>query len=145
MDNTKLIFRDENITLETEEIKYEQVKRQTRERIESLYYGIDSLEDQIAVAEQLCVTAEKDYEIAKLRNQLGLIPEISILPGADSLAAAKLECENARLKQENARASLAQYKAQYAFLTDSRFSDLIEIVNSRSDCGRKYLIMNNPA
>lgn len=113
-----------NITLETEEIKYEQVKRQIRERIENLYYGIDSLEDQIAVAEQLCVTAEKDYEIAKLRNQLGLIPEISILPGADSLATARLECENAKLKLENARASLAQYKAQYAFLTGQQvYSD----------------------
>lgn len=106
-----------NITLETEEIKYEQVKRLTRESIENLYYGIDSLEDQIAVAEKHSAIAQKNYEIAKLRNQLGLIPEVSILPGEDSLAAARLECENATLSLENARATLAQYKAQYAYLT----------------------------
>ncbi|NLU48037.1 MAG: TolC family protein [Syntrophomonadaceae bacterium] len=98
------------------EINYEQAKRNAKATIEQLYYGIDALEGQIQAAESALATAQKDLEIAELKYEVGVISRYAI-PGADSLSAAEVTAETARMNIENLKADLAQMKAQFAYLT----------------------------
>ncbi|CFX11901.1 Outer membrane efflux protein [Syntrophomonas zehnderi OL-4] len=103
-------FELQNLNLELAQVDYEKSKRDTRATIEELYYILDTMEGQIAVAEKAYLTASKDVQIAQLRYDLGLIARADL----STVQAAE---QNARLSLENARATLAQYKAQYAYLT----------------------------
>ena len=100
----------QNLNLELAQVDYEKSKRDTRSSIEQLYYTLDTMEGQIAVAEKAYETAAKDVKMAELRYNLGLIAR-------SALSTAQVAEVNARTNLENARASLAQYKAQYALLT----------------------------
>lgn len=99
------------------EINYEQAKRNAKATIEQLYYGIDAFEGQIQAAQAKLATAQKDWEIAQLKYDVGVIPRYSMVPGTDTLSAAELEVETARMDLENLKADLAQMKAQFAYLT----------------------------
>ncbi|NLG32309.1 MAG: TolC family protein [Syntrophomonadaceae bacterium] len=100
----------QNLNLELAQVDYEKSKRDTRAAIEELYYMLDTMEGQIAVGEKAYETAAKDVKIAELKYDLGLIAKIH-------LSSAQVAEQNARINLENARATLAQYKAQYALLT----------------------------
>lgn len=100
----------QNLNLDLARVDYEKSKRDTRATIEELYYILDTMEGQIAVAEKAYLTATKDVQIAQLRYDLGLIARADL----STVQAAE---QNTRLSLENARATLAQYKAQYAYLT----------------------------
>ncbi len=100
----------QNINLELAQVDYEKSKRDTRAAIEQLYYMLDAMEGQIAVAEKAYETTVKDVKMAELKYDLGLIAKIQ-------LSSAQVAEQNARINLENARAGLAQYKAQYALLT----------------------------
>ncbi len=100
----------QNINLELAQMDYEKSKRDTRAAIEQLYYMLDAMEGQIAVAEKAYETTVKDVKMAELKYDLGLIAKIQ-------LSSAQVAEQNARINLENARAGLAQYKAQYALLT----------------------------
>lgn len=100
----------QSLNLELAQVDYEKSKRDTRASIEELYYMLDTMEGQIAVAEKAYETAAKDMKMAELKYDLGLIAKIH-------LSSAQVAEQNARINLENARARLAQYKAQYALLT----------------------------
>jgi len=99
-----------NLNLELAQVDYEKSKRDTRASIEELYYMLDTMEGQIAVAEKAYETAAKDMKIAELKYDLGLIAK-------SALSTAQVAEHNGRINLENARAGLARYKAQYALLT----------------------------
>jgi outer membrane protein TolC len=99
-----------NLNLELAQVDYEKSKRDTRASIEELYYMLDTMEGQIAVAEKAYETAAKDMKIAELKYDLGLIAK-------SALSTVQVAEHNARINLENARAGLARYKAQYALLT----------------------------
>jgi len=98
------------------ETNYEQAKRTAKSTIEQLYYGIDALEGQIQAAESALATAQKDLEIARLKYEVGAISRYA-MQGAESLSAAEIAAETARMDLENLKADLAQMKAQFAYLT----------------------------
>lgn len=105
-----------DVDLEVAGINYEQTKRDAKATIEGLYYGIDALEGQIQAAESALAIAQKDLEIAQLKYDIGAIPRYS-MTGTDSLSAAEVAAETARMDLENLKADLAQMKAQFAYLT----------------------------
>ena len=107
----------QNLNLELAQVDYEKSKRDTRKAIEQLYYMLDTLEGQIAVAERAYETAAKDMEMAELKFELGMAAK-------SDLSSAQVAEFNARINLENARASLAQHKAQFALLTGQQvYSD----------------------
>lgn len=105
------------------EASYEQAKRDSSAQIQQLYYGIDSLEGQIAVAENASLSAQNDSEIAELKYDLGLISQSSMISGAESRSSISRSVETTRLSWENMQASLVQSKAQFAFLTGKTIYD----------------------
>jgi outer membrane protein TolC len=104
------------VDLHMAEVSYEQAKRDAKAKIEQLYYGIDAVEGQIQAAEVALATAQKDLEITQLKYDVGAIPRYS-MTGTDSLSAAEVAAETARMDLENLKADLAQMKAQFAYLT----------------------------
>ncbi len=104
------------VDLHMAEINYEQAKRDVKATIEGLYHGIDAIEGQIQAAESALATAQKELEIAQLKYDIGAIPRYS-MTGTDSLSAAEVAAETARMDLENLKADLAQMKAQFAYLT----------------------------
>lgn len=106
-----------DINLKTAEQNYADAQRSSRVLIEQLYYGIDAVEGQIKMAELVCKKAVKDEEVAQLKYDLGLIPKLSLIPGADSLDSALLATDKAKTDLSNLKLQLAKLKAQYAFLT----------------------------
>jgi len=113
----------QHINTGLKEADYEQAKRDSKAQIQQLYYGIDSLVGQIAAGEKAYETAIKNSEIVELKYQLGLIPKCSIVPGGESLSSVQITKKKARLDLENLQAMLAQYKAQFAFLTGQKVYD----------------------
>lgn len=99
------------------ETQYEQAKRNTRATIQQLYYAIDSLEGQIAAAEMAYDTARRDRELAEIKYEVGLIPYAAIRPDSDNLLSARTTEEKARMGIESLKATLADYKAKFAFFT----------------------------
>lgn len=106
----------QDIDLSLAQIDYGEAKRAVRATIEQLYYTIDALEGQIQAAESALATAQKDLEIAQLKYEVGAISRYS-MTGTDSLSAAEVAAETARMDLENLKADLAQMKAQFAYLT----------------------------
>lgn len=104
------------VDLHMAEINYEQAKRDVKATIEGLYHGIDAIEGQIQAAESALATAQKDLEIARLKYEVGAISRYA-MQGAESLSAAEIAAETARMDLENLKADLAQMKAQFAYLT----------------------------
>jgi outer membrane protein TolC len=104
------------VDLHMAEINYEQAKRDAKATIEGLYHGIDAIEGRIQAAESALATAQKDLEIAQLKYDIGAIPRYS-MTGTDSLSAAEVAAETAKMDLENLKADLAQMKAQFAYLT----------------------------
>ena len=104
------------VDLHMAEINYEQAKRDVKATIEGLYHGIDAIEGQIQAAESALATAQKELEIAQLKYDIGAIPRYS-MTGTDSLSAAEVAAETARMDLENLKADLGQMKAQFAYLT----------------------------
>lgn len=95
---------------------YEQAKRDTQAQIQQLYFGIDSLEGQIAASQKAYETAKKNSELGELKFQLGMIPRVST-SGGESSYSLKHSLETAALNLESLKATLAQSKAQFAYLT----------------------------
>jgi outer membrane protein TolC len=100
----------QNINLEMAKVDYEKSKRDTRTSIEQLYYLLDTMEGQIATAQQAYETASRDWQIAELKYELGMIAQSAL----SSIKTAEL---NARINLDNAKVAIAQIKAQYALLT----------------------------
>ncbi len=99
------------------ETEYEQAKRNTRATIQQLYYAIDSLEGQIVAAEMAYDTAKRDRELAEIKYEIGLIPYAAITPEGDNLLSSRTTEEKARMGIESLKATLAEYKAKFAFFT----------------------------
>lgn len=113
----------ERIALNTAELNYEQANRDVRSSIEQSYYGIDALEGQIQVAENTYHLAQTDLVVAKLKYEIGMIPKYSMSSSAESLSAAELAEQKARLSLENLKADLAKLKAAFALLTGQTVYD----------------------
>lgn len=105
------------INLNTAEINFEQTKRSIQTRIEQLYYTLDTLEGQIEAAELAYETAQDTLKNSQLKYDLGLIPQYSASAGSESIAAAQLAAQKARINMENARLDLVAKKAEFAYLT----------------------------
>lgn len=113
---------DQAINSGMAEANYEQAKRDSRSQIEQLYYTIDSLQGQIAAAEQAYNTAKKESDLAELKYQLGLIPQSS-MSGGESRSSLTRSVETSRLSLENLKASLVSSKASFAYLTGKTIYD----------------------
>lgn len=109
-------FKTTKVNLELAEANVEKTRRDTQSQIEQLYLALDTLENQISLADKAYTTSAKDLELAKLKYSLGMIPQAS-MTGTDDLASYNLAAENARIALENARFTLVQKKAQFAYLT----------------------------
>jgi outer membrane protein TolC len=109
-----------DINLKTAEQNYADAQRTSRVLIEQLYYGIDAVEGQIKIAEMAYKKAVKDEEIARLKYDLGIIPKLSLIPGAESLDSPLLATDKAKTDLSNLKLQLAKLKAQYAFLTGAK-------------------------
>ncbi len=105
------------INLDTAKINHDDARKTARLTIEQMYYGIDTIEGQIKMAELVYKKALKDEEVARLKYEVGLIPKLSIVPGAESLEAKVLDVSQAEIKRDNLKLQLANLKAQYAFFT----------------------------
>lgn len=99
------------------EADYEKAKRDSKARIEQLYYWIDSLEGQIDAAELTYETAKKDLELGQIKYEVGMIALTSIAPGSETLSSLRLQEEQTRLELESLKADLASWKAQFALFT----------------------------
>ena len=99
------------------EADYEKAKRDSKARIEQLYYWIDSLEGQIDAAELTYETAKKDLELGQIKYEVGMIALTSIAPGSETLSSLRLQEEQTRLQLESLKADLASLKAQFALFT----------------------------
>ena len=113
----------QEVNLDTAELSYADAKRTARLTIEQMFYGIDTLEGQIDMAELVYKKALKDEEVAQLKYDLGLIPRVSLVPGADNLESAVLATSQAATNLSNLKLQLAGLKAQYAFLTGREVFD----------------------
>ena len=107
-----------NNNLSEASVAYEQAKRDATTSIEQLYYGIDSLEQQIQAANKTYLQSQQDLKIAQLKYDLGLISQNSLSSGSASLSTAVFD----GLKRRKwiwivSKADLASKKAQYAYLT----------------------------
>lgn len=111
-----------NLDMSTAENTLEQAKTKTAGAIEQLYYGIDATQEQIAAAKAAYQQSQREMEIVQLQYDLGLIPRYS-LQGSNSLASAALAEQKAQINLENLKASLASYKAQFAYLTGQTVYD----------------------
>lgn len=105
------------INLDTAKLNYEDAKRTARTMVEQMYYAIDTLEGQIDMAELKYNEAMRQEELARLKYELGMIPRISMVPGADNLESAVLAASQAKIDLENMKLELVGLKAQYALLT----------------------------
>lgn len=115
----------QNINSETAEITHEQAKIGTQSAIEQLYYIIDATEGQIAATEAAYEQAQRDLQIAELKYDIGMIPKYS-MPGpaaGGSLSAARLAAQKAQYNLDSLQASLADWKAQFAYLTGQTVYD----------------------
>ena len=111
-----LTSEERKIDMSTAELNYEDAKRTSRVLIEQMYYGIDTIEGQIKLAELAYEKAMKDKELAQLKYDLGLIPRLTLTPGADSLESKILAVSQANTQLCNLKLQLANLKAQYAFM-----------------------------
>jgi len=105
------------INLDTAKLNYEDAKTTARTMVEQMYYAIDTLEGQIDMAELKYNEAMRQEELARLKYELGMIPRISMVPGADNLESAVLAASQAKIDLENMKLELVGLKAQYALLT----------------------------
>ena len=113
----------QEINLNTAELNYEDAKRASRVLIEQMYYGIDAIQGQIKMAELAYQTALKNEEVARLKYDLGMIPRLSLIPGADNLESTILATSQAKINLSNLKLQLANLKAEYAFLTGESVYD----------------------
>jgi outer membrane protein TolC len=111
-----LTNEEKQIDKTTAELNYEDAKRTARLLIEQMYYGIDTIEGQIEMAELVYKKALKDEEVARLKYEVGLIPKLSIVPGSESLEARVLDVSQAEIKLDNLKLQLANLKSQYKFM-----------------------------
>lgn len=107
----------QEVNLDTAKLDYADAKRTARLMIEQMYYGIDTIEGQIKMAELTYQKALKDEEVARLKYDLGLIPRVSLVPGAESLEGKVIAVSEASMNLSNLKLQLANLKAQYAFMT----------------------------
>ena len=111
------------INLTSAELNYEDAKRTSRAIIEQMYYGIDAIEGQIKMAELAYQTALKNEEVARLKYDLGMIPRLSLIPGAENLESTVIATSQAKTNLSNLKLQLANLKAEYAFLTGATVYD----------------------
>ncbi|NLT20458.1 MAG: TolC family protein [Syntrophomonadaceae bacterium] len=106
----------DSINLVLRELDVEQARRDTRSTVESLYHNIDVVEKRIALAETILKQKEQDFQLAKLRYELGIIPYRSLNPTETSMASAQLAVDKAKLELVNLRADLVILRAGFGYL-----------------------------
>lgn len=113
----------QEVNLDTSELSYADAKRTARLTIEQMYYRIDTIEGQIDMVELDYKKALKEEKVARLKYDLGLIPRVSLVPGADNLESAVLATSQAATNLSNLKLQLAGLKSQYTFLTGREVFD----------------------
>jgi len=107
----------QSINTGIKEADYEQARRDTKAQIEQLYFVLESLEGQIAAAQKACDISEKNLELGELKYKMGLIPNISMTAGGESVSSYRISAEKASITLQSLKATLAETKAKFAFLT----------------------------
>ena len=113
----------QEVNLDTSELSYADAKRTARLTIEQMYYRIDTIEGQIDMVELDYKKALKEEKVARLKYDLGLIPRVSLIPGADNLESAVLATSQAATNLSNLKLQLAGLKSQYTFMTGREVFD----------------------
>ena len=79
------------------EYTYTNTKKLIGVSIYSMYNNILNARDSLKLAETNLALREKEYNIAKLQEELGLITNTQLMSALSSVSAAKIELENAKL------------------------------------------------
>ncbi|MGE5418090.1 MAG: stalk domain-containing protein [Acidobacteriota bacterium] len=118
------------IQFDQSKMDYETARKNARTTVESAYFGLDSLEKQIAADKIGLATAQNNLRIAEVKYNIGTLPLISPTSGGADLMGSRVDYEKAKITLEQHRCDLIKTKADFYLLTGRTAFDTKDWSNS---------------